>query len=523
VHEMQLQTIVNSNQHLPLSDPERDNCDWLGDGHLAAETAATFLDAGAFYLRSLEVLGDVDAHCAAIAGAGNLYTIPYIIPAELNAAPCQGYIQDRPGFEWEVAYAVFLDVLAVHYNNSRAIAASYAGVELLVRSVQHLVDAEGGVLKANVWGDWANQATGITSDICTCGILPPYVYKNDSSRPCACQGTTTPNSMGGAWTAAFYYIYAADALARWAATIGDAARAAEWTSRRDVAGAAFGAAFVQRDPADGSWFVDGGTRECVRCMGAAAMALMAPSAAVMNATARAGVCAHLAAAVDAKGGRLDTGVLSTRWLLPAMSTCGLWDAALGVLTSVELPSYGFWLSRGLTTTAEQWWEEGTPEVTGGALSHPMYSTTSSWLVSGLCGIALADVMTSSPAAPFAIAPAMPAALEAAAGAVETARGRVAASWAQSLGEPLSLALNVSVPPGAAARVVVPFPRAGAGAAPAVAVDEGGAPVFARGAFVPGVAGIAGAVLVPPTALFEWWSVAVDVAVGGDFAFVARAE
>jgi len=154
----------------------------------------------------------------------------------------------------------------------------------------------------------------------------------------------------------------------------------------------------------------------------------------------------------------------------------------------------------------------------------MFSSTASWLVSGLCGIALADVMRSSPAVPFAIAPAVPSALDAAAAAVETARGRVAASWAQSLGSPLSLALNVTVPPGAASRVVLPFPRAGAGAAPAVAVDEGGAPVFARGAFVPGGAeGVAGAQLLPPSEAFAWWSVAIDVALGGDYAFVARAE
>lgn len=149
VYNMQ-ETIVNSNQHLPLSDPERDNCDWLGGGHLAAETAVTFLDAGAFYLRSLEVLGDVDTHCARISGNGSLYMIPYIIPAEANGGVCQGYISSRPGFEWLVAYAVFLDVLAVHYNSTRAIANSFAGVELLVKSVQPLVDAEGGQLTANV-------------------------------------------------------------------------------------------------------------------------------------------------------------------------------------------------------------------------------------------------------------------------------------------------------------------------------------------------------------------------------------
>ena len=48
IFNMQLQTIVNSNQGgLPLSDPERDDVDWLGDGHLAAETATTFLDTAA--------------------------------------------------------------------------------------------------------------------------------------------------------------------------------------------------------------------------------------------------------------------------------------------------------------------------------------------------------------------------------------------------------------------------------------------------------------------------------------------
>ena len=426
---------------------------------------------------------------------------------------------ERPGFEWPVAYAVFLDVLAKHYNSTRAIAASFAGVEHLVRSVQHLVDAKGGLLRASVWGDWANVALGITSDGCVCGILPPYVYKNDSSKPCACQGTTTPNQMGGAWSTGYYYIVACDSLARWAATLGNASAAAAWSVRRDVAGAAYAAAFVKRSSATGLWFVDAGTLECVACQGAAAMALMAPSSAVLNATSRAGVCAHLAAAVAAKGGRLDTGILSTRWLLPALSGCGLWDAAFGVLSATEVPSWGFSLSMGLTTTPEQWWEQGTPEVTGGALSHPMFSSTAEWLVSGLAGIALRDVMTAMPGAPYAVAPVLPAALGAAATAVESARGLVAASWFQT-GGALPLFLNVTVPPGAAARVVLPFPRSGAGAAPAVAVTEGGVPVWAHGAFVPGVVGVTGAALVPPSAAFAWWALAVEVECGGDFVFAA---
>ena len=68
-------------------------------------------------------------------------------------------------------------------------------------------------------------------------------------------------------------------------------------------------------------------------------------------------------------------MLSTKVLLPALArSCGAWDAAYALATQTGVPSYGYWHSLGITTTCEQWWETGTPEVTGGALNHPMFAT-----------------------------------------------------------------------------------------------------------------------------------------------------
>ena len=68
-----------------------------------------------------------------------------------------------------------------------------------------------------------------------CGLFVEDQHYINSTSPCACQGTTTPNQMGGGWSAGFYHIYALDALYRFATSLGLAADAAQWFDRAAVA------------------------------------------------------------------------------------------------------------------------------------------------------------------------------------------------------------------------------------------------------------------------------------------------
>lgn len=302
-----LKTIINSNQVLPLSDPERDNIDWLGDAHLATHTALAFLDAGAFYAQSLAGIADTSLHCERLGPytPAAPWILPYIVPttgAFPDSQACINWFGTAPGFEWSVAYLVFADAVAAHYNDSRVLSANYAGMAQLIAAVQPWVSE--GLMAAAIFGDWANQALGLTPDSCVCGLFVQDQHHINSSAPCACQGTTSPNQMGGGWSAGFYYIYALDAMYRFASTLGYDADAERYFGAAAEARAAFGAAFVIEAPAgSGNWSVRGGP-ECPSCMGAAAMALQAPGGPVMDAEVTRAVCTHLLEALESNGGRL---------------------------------------------------------------------------------------------------------------------------------------------------------------------------------------------------------------------------
>jgi len=95
-----------------------------------------------------------------------------------------------------------------------------------------------------------------------------------------------------------------------------------------------------------------------------------------------------------------------------------------------------------------------------------------------------------------------AALTSANASVATPLGAAAIAWAAAPGGQGTAALTV--PPGATATLVLPGATAG--------VTEGGAPVWAGGAFVPGVPGVTGAALVGGALRVELGS--------GEYAFAA---
>ena len=120
-------------------------------------------------------------------------------------------------------------------------------------------------------------------------------------------------------------------------------------------------------------------------------------------------------------------------------------------------------------------------------------------------------------APLLVAPVVPKGLQSAAAAVESARGLLAVSWAQGGG---ALALNVTLPPGVGAEVVLPFPSLPAPLPASLVVTEGGAAVWRGGAFVPGAApGVLGAEQGDGTWPLAWGALRVRIA-SGSYSYIA---
>ena len=63
---------------------------------------------------------------------------------------------------------------------------------------------------------------------------------------------------------------------------------------------------------------------------------------------------HLVRTIDENGGKLTTGFLGVRFLLPALCELGRADIAYAMLTSTEFPGWGYSIKNGATTIWEHW-------------------------------------------------------------------------------------------------------------------------------------------------------------------------
>jgi alpha-L-rhamnosidase len=155
------------------------------------------------------------------------------------------------------------------------------------------------------------------------------------------------------------------------------------------------------------------------------------------------VLERLVAAVRARRGHLDCGVLGTRFLLRALTDHGRADVAYTVATQRDFPSWGWWIAQGASTLWEDWKGEGSR-------NHVYFADISGWLYEALAGI------RADPAAPgfkhLVIRPHVVGDLTWVKAETRSVRGTVASRW-QREGD--ALTLEVSIPPSCTATVFLP--------------------------------------------------------------------
>jgi alpha-L-rhamnosidase len=183
----------------------------------------------------------------------------------------------------------------------------------------------------------------------------------------------------------------------------------------------------------------------------------------------------IVADVRAKGTRLNTGVLGTKWLLPVLTQHGYADVAYELAVQTGYPSWGYMINNGATSMWEHWSSEAR------SYGHYFLGTVDDWFYQHVAGI------QASPETGYrdlTIAPAVTAHLDWARASTRTPYGTVASEWRRTGGR---LRLTVTVPVGATATVRLPTPDPGA-------VTEQGRPL-ARAEGVTGVSVVDDAVEV----------------------------
>jgi alpha-L-rhamnosidase len=166
---------------------------------------------------------------------------------------------------------------------------------------------------------------------------------------------------------------------------------------------------------------------------------------------RAGAAARLVELIRAADTHLATGFLATPYLLGVLADSGHLDVAYELLFVDTIPSWLYMIERGATTVWERWdgiREDGTPFE---SLNHYSKGAVVSFLHRYVAGIQLLD--DGGPAyRHFRIEPRPGGGITWARAEHDSPYGRIASAWRIDGGR---LTLDVTVPPGTTAEVVLP--------------------------------------------------------------------
>ncbi|MFF0519822.1 family 78 glycoside hydrolase catalytic domain [Actinomadura nitritigenes] len=184
---------------------------------------------------------------------------------------------------------------------------------------------------------------------------------------------------------------------------------------------------------------------------------------IVPADQKQAVLDHLVSTIKANGYHLTVGEIALPSVFRTLSAAGRDDVILAVAQQVTNPSYGYQVVHGATALTEYW--DGPTGY--GSQNHFMLGAIDEWFGAGLAGIRQADGSVGY--GDLVIRPAVVGDLTRASSSYDTPRGTVSSAWRRSGHD---LRLDVTVPPGAPARVEVPLLGASAAQAPAGARSLG---------------------------------------------------
>ena len=162
---------------------------------------------------------------------------------------------------------------------------------------------------------------------------------------------------------------------------------------------------------------------------------------------------ELATLVAENGGRMATGFLGTRHILPALTKSGQHAIAGKLMQTQEYPSWGYEVKNGATTIWERWnsyiKDEGASNESMNSFSHYAFGAVGEWMFQNLVGISSLEPGWKT----FRIAPKATEGLSWVNGSYDSPHGPIAVSWKKA--ENGTMNLQVSVPPNTTGHLVLP--------------------------------------------------------------------
>jgi alpha-L-rhamnosidase len=303
--------------------PNRERSPYTGDGQVACVTVMHNFNARAFYNKWIH---DIIGACNEETG---------YVP---NGAPWQ------PGCGGGVAWGAAISIMPwefyIHYGDADILKESYEGMKGYVRYMLTWTDEDGIMLSRALGPD---------------GKPNRWMNLGDWSLPFE----APPDEM----VHTFYLWRCSDITSRVASILGYREEAEKYSAitkrTRD--------AFMERfyDEKNGTYGKYGGNIFALK-MG-------------VPEDRKAKVIAALKADIQANDGHLDTGIFGTQFFFEVLAESGLNDLAYAAMNKKTMPSYGYWLEQGATTSWEDWDRPGSG-------NHPMFGGGLVWLYRKLAGM-----------------------------------------------------------------------------------------------------------------------------------------
>jgi alpha-L-rhamnosidase len=417
LHENVVWSMRGNFLDVPTDCPQRDErLGWTGDIAVFAPTASFLYDCAGFLT---SWLADLFAEQREAAGR-----VPAVVP-DVLPPPDASSIHDwtAPTAGWGDAAVLVPWVLYQRFGDQQVLEDQHESMRSWVELVASLAGSQRVWHDGFQWGDWLDPAA------------PP-------DRPEL--GRTDPGLVATA-----HFAHSAKLLSEAASLLG---RRGDETRYRKLA-AEVRAAFVEEYVLpDGTLASDSPT--------AYALALQFE---LLPDEQRSGAGRRLAELVRADGYRIGTGFLGTPLILDALCAVGEHDTAYRLLMQRECPSWLYPVLIGATTVWERW-DSLLPDgvVNPGQMTsfnHYAFGAVADWLHRTVAGLAPAEPGYRT----LEICPRPGGGLTHAGARLLTPYGEAASAWRIEDGR---FQLEITVPPGASARVTIP------GAVDAFEVDSG---------------------------------------------------
>jgi len=395
IHSLIVNAMHNNEASLFTDCPQREKLGWLEETHLVASGLMFNNDLRALYAEQAKNIADAQ-HTDG--------DVPTIAPQYTRFGPQYPIYDDSP--EWGSASVLGAWAAYRFYGDKAQLAKSYATMQAYVKFLKSKAGANGaddGIVAYGL-GDWF--------DI---GPRPPGVSQD-----------TSPGVTG---TLMLYEDAAA--MAKIAALLGHTDDAARYTALAAHESAAFNRRFWNAEKN----FYDTGSQTA----NAMPLALgLVPEA------ARAAVLQHIVDDIHAHDDHITTGEVGYPYLLRALLQAGRSDVVLAMLERKDPPSYGAQLALGATSLTEAWSGHGSSQ------DHFMLGGAEEWFYRALGGIDFD--MSRSKDERIILRPQMPAGVSWVKCSYRSVLGEIRSEWHQ---EPGATSVDVTIPPGATATLVLP--------------------------------------------------------------------